>query len=100
MAMGNHLSVAGALGFFDDSPKIREVLAEMLERQGAAVTAGGPAEHAPDVLQRRRPDVLLSDLEVPEKDGLWLTGQVRALAPSNWTQVQSARGTTAIGVSA
>jgi hypothetical protein len=44
--------------------------------------------------------VLLSDLEVPEKDGLSLTGLVRALAPSNWTQVQSARGMTAIGVSA
>ena len=76
------------------------MLAEKLERQGAAVTAGGTAEHAPDVLQRRRPDVLLSDLEIPEKDGLLLTGQVRALAPSNWTQVQSARGMTAIGVSA
>jgi len=52
--MGNHVSVAGAVGFFDDSPKIREVLTEMLERQGAAVTAiGAPCSHVRELVQRK-----------------------------------------------
>jgi CheY-like chemotaxis protein len=65
----------------DDSPEVREVLTRMLEWQGATVTAAGAAEHALDLLEQSRPDVLLSDLEMPEKDGYWLIGRVRALAP-------------------
>jgi CheY-like chemotaxis protein len=65
----------------DDSPLIRGVLIQMLEWHGATVTAAGDAEHALDLLEQLRPDVLLSDLEMPEKDGYWLIGRVRALAP-------------------
>jgi CheY-like chemotaxis protein len=45
------------------------------------VTAVGTAEHALDLLEQLRPDVLLSDLEMPQQDGYWLIGRVRALAP-------------------
>lgn len=65
----------------DDSSDLRKALTEVLEREGAVVTAAGTAERALDLLQRLRPDVLLSDLEMPDKDGYWLIGRVRALAP-------------------
>ena len=65
----------------DDSPELREALTAVLEREGAVVTAAGTAERALDLLQRLRPDVLLSDLEMPDKDGFWLIGRVRALLP-------------------
>jgi len=65
----------------DDSSAIREMLTQILEGQGATVTAVGTAEHALDLLEQLRPDVLLSDLEMPEKDGYWLIRRVRALAP-------------------
>jgi CheY-like chemotaxis protein len=65
----------------DDSPELREAVTDVLEREGAVVTAAGTAERALDFLQRLRPDVLLSDLEMPDKDGYWLIAQVRALAP-------------------
>jgi CheY-like chemotaxis protein len=45
------------------------------------VTAAGTAEQALDLLERLRPDVLLSDVEMPEKDGYWLIDRVRSLAP-------------------
>ena len=48
----------------DDSSAIREVLTQILEWQGATVTAVGTAEHALDLLEQLRPDVLLSDLEI------------------------------------
>jgi CheY-like chemotaxis protein len=65
----------------DDSSMIREVLTRMLEWHGATVTAVGSAEHALDLLEQLRPDVLLSDLEMPEKDGYWLISRIRALGP-------------------
>lgn len=65
----------------DDSPEIRDLLTAMLGQAGATVTAVGTAEHALDLLEHLRPDVLLSDLEMPDKDGYWLIGRVRALAP-------------------
>ncbi len=65
----------------DDSPEIREALSTILEGEGARVTAVGTAEDALDLLEQLRPDVLLSDLEMPRKDGYWLIRQVRALAP-------------------
>jgi CheY-like chemotaxis protein len=51
----------------------------MLECRGAAVTAVGSADEALEALQREHPDVLVSDLAMPDKSGYWLIGQVRAL---------------------
>ena len=65
----------------DDMPYVRDVVTEILERDGATVTAVGTAEEALEVLQRERPNVLLSDLSMPGKGGYWLIGQVRALPP-------------------
>src|SRR3989442_13702087 len=65
----------------DDMPYVRDVVTEILERDGATVTAVGTAEEALEVLQRERPTVLLSDLSMPGKGGYWLIGQVRALPP-------------------
>ena len=51
----------------------------MLEHSGAEVTAVDTADEALEALVRTRPDVLLSDLQMPGKGGYWLIGQVRAL---------------------
>jgi CheY-like chemotaxis protein len=65
----------------DDYESVRTVVAAMLEHCGAAVTAVGSADEALEVLKRERPDVLVSDLAMPDKGGYWLIGQVRALPP-------------------
>src|SRR3989449_10194712 len=66
----------------DDMRSVRQVVTDILECAGATVTAVDSAEDALDILQRERPNVLLSDLSMPEgKDGYWLIGQVRALPP-------------------
>ena len=65
----------------DDCAAIRRLLAMTLEECGAAVTAVGTAEAALEAVVRERPDVLVSDLEMPNKGGYWLIGQVRALPP-------------------
>ena len=65
----------------DDSRVSRDLLSVTLESYGATVTTVSTAEHALDLLEQLRPDVLISDLEMPDKDGYWLIGQVRALGP-------------------
>jgi len=80
IAEGFHLHGVRVL-VVDDMSDVREVVTEMLERDGATVTAVGTAEEALEVLQRERPTVLLSDLSMPGKGGYWLIGQVRALPP-------------------
>jgi len=64
----------------DDDAFVRDVLTEVLEMHGATVTAVETAQEALTTLQAWRPDVLVSDLEMPDKDGYWLIAQVRALS--------------------
>jgi CheY-like chemotaxis protein len=63
----------------DDAPDVRDVVTDILEQDGAEVTAAETAEKALEILRRERPNVLLSDLTMPGKGGYWLIGQVRAL---------------------
>jgi len=63
----------------DDNPLVREMLATGLARFGATVTAEVSADVALATLTRERPDVLLSDIEMPGHDGFWLISQVRIL---------------------
>jgi len=65
----------------DDAPILRRLLSAALEEFGAAVTVVETADAALEAVRRERPDVLISDLEMPGKGGHWLIGQVRALAP-------------------
>src|ERR1043166_87322 len=59
----------------DDSPAIRGVLTEALRCAGATVTATDTAQRALDLVEQLRPDVLLSDLEMPAKGGDWCSSE-------------------------
>lgn len=67
----------------DDDARVRLVLTALLEADGASVTGVGSAAQALRVLPVERPDVLLTDLNMPEVDGLGLIRQVRALPPEH-----------------
>lgn len=76
----------GALGpvhvlVVEDAPEVREMLVETLQESGARVTEAKTADEALVLLEQERPDVLLSDFDMPGHDGLWLIEQVRKLPP-------------------
>ena len=81
----------------DDAPAVRQAVTDILESVGAAVTAVGSAEAALAALQAELPDVLVSDLSMPEKGGYWLIGQVRALPPERGGATPAAALTGATG---
>jgi PAS domain S-box-containing protein len=61
----------------DDEQDARHLIATVLEKQGAEVFAAGSAREALGTLEREMPDVLISDLGMPDEDGLALIRQVR-----------------------
>jgi PAS domain S-box-containing protein len=63
----------------DDEADARVLLSTMLQQWGARVIAVGSADEALEVLGRLRPDVLVSDIAMPDKDGYDLITAVRAL---------------------
>ena len=65
----------------DDCDRVRATVVDMLEHYGATVTAVATADAALEALVRERPDVLVSDLVMPDKGGYWLIREVRALPP-------------------
>jgi len=65
----------------EDEGDTREVLDMLLRESGADVEAVPDAEAAMHAMQSRPPDVLISDIGMPEMDGYDLIRQVRRLAP-------------------
>jgi signal transduction histidine kinase/ActR/RegA family two-component response regulator len=65
----------------DDDRNTREMLQEALRIAGADVDAAGSVREALEKLRRFRPDVLVSDIGMPEQDGFDLVRQLRALPP-------------------
>ncbi|HEV8142948.1 MAG TPA: response regulator [Methylomirabilota bacterium] len=65
----------------DNNADVRDVLSVTLGMCGATVTTPETAEQALTILQAWRPAVLISDLQMPGKDGYWLITAVRALTP-------------------
>lgn len=71
----------------EDGIDTRELVAFLLEEQGAQVTAVSSAQSALTALAQSKPDVLLSDIGMPEMDGYMLIQQVRMLAPEQGGQI-------------
>ena len=65
----------------DDEPDARELIGELLRECGAQVEVASSVAEALEALQRMRPELLLSDIGMPGRDGYQLIREVRALAP-------------------
>jgi CheY-like chemotaxis protein len=61
----------------DDQADARRVLTMVLERAGAVVTTADSARTAIETFLKARPDVLVSDLGMPDQDGFDLIRQLR-----------------------
>jgi two-component system, chemotaxis family, sensor kinase CheA len=61
----------------EDSLSTREVLRVLLEEQGFRVRLAGDGEEALQRIAERLPDVVVSDVNMPRRDGLSLTRELR-----------------------
>jgi CheY-like chemotaxis protein len=74
------ISLAGVrMIVVDDEPDVRELLRRVLVKCGGEVTAATSAIEALQLVDRVRPDVLISDIGMPDVDGYELIRRVRML---------------------
>ena len=67
----------------DDEADARGLLKRILEDCGATVLLAGSAAQAIEIVQRDGPDILVSDIGMPEEDGYELLRRIRALGTAN-----------------
>jgi CheY-like chemotaxis protein len=71
----------------DDDVDSREFVTFALEECGAVVTAVASAGEAIAALALEQPDLLVSDIGMPEKDGYMLMREIRAMPPEQGGQI-------------
>nr|WP_278002813.1 ATP-binding protein [Nodosilinea sp. LEGE 06152] len=71
----------------DDEANTREFMAFLLELNGAKVVTAASADEAISVLAQFAPDILLSDIGMPQVDGYTLMRRVRSLPPKQGGQI-------------
>ncbi|HEY9761192.1 MAG TPA: PAS domain S-box protein, partial [Trichocoleus sp.] len=86
--LGHSLALSGTrILVVDDENDARELLVFLLEQQGVQVIAANSAYEALLLLTQFKPDVLISDIGMPDMDGYMLIQQVRKLAPEQGGQI-------------
>ena len=65
----------------EDHDDSRTLLATLLAIYGAQVTAAATVQEAIESFERISPDVLVSDINMPDEDGFALIERVRAIGP-------------------
>jgi DNA-binding NtrC family response regulator len=76
----------------EDKESLRLMLRRALEAEGYTVVEAGDQDEASDVMQRYRPNVVLSDLRLPRGDGLGVLRAAREFDPDMPVIVMTAYG--------
>jgi CheY-like chemotaxis protein len=63
--------------FVDDNVDAREIVSSYLQYSGAVVQVAASAEAALDIYRRVYPDIVITDLSMPGRDGTWLLKEIR-----------------------
>src|SRR5687768_2802171 len=66
----------------DDEPSVRAVLARWIRGLGHEVLEAESADIALQVMEKHNAAVLFTDIQMPGRDGLWLTAEVRGRYPT------------------
>ena len=82
----------------EDDEGTRESLVEILSEAGASVRASASVAEALEALSEFRPDVLLSDLAMPGRDGFSLIAELRARPPEHGGDIPAAAVSALAGV--
>ncbi len=65
----------------DDEANIRDLLAQFFIASGYRVTSVASAAEAMDIARHERPDLLISDLQLEDSDGLEMIARFKSLHP-------------------
>jgi PAS domain S-box-containing protein len=74
----------------DDEADTRELIREVLKECGSEVITSNSAADALIALEEHKPDILISDLGMPDEDGYSLISKIRALPDERGGQIPAA----------
>jgi PAS domain S-box-containing protein len=74
----------------DDEADTRELIREVLKECGSEVITSESAAEALEALEQHKPDILISDLGMPDEDGYSLISKIRALPDERGGQIPAA----------
>jgi CheY-like chemotaxis protein len=66
----------------DDEPSVRDVFAELLEKRGHVVSIAPNGREAIKLVAAAPVDLVITDIVMPEMDGIELMGQLRRNVPT------------------
>jgi two-component system response regulator PilR (NtrC family) len=84
----------------DDEQSMREMLTIMLTREGYEVLAADSRTQAAAVLAKAPADMVITDIRLPDGDGIEILRHVKAASPETAVVVMTAFGTTETAVAA
>ena len=69
--------------YVEDEPEVREGIARALKRRVGVLETAANGKEGLALFLQQRPDMLITDLEMPVMDGLEMVRQVRAQSPES-----------------
>jgi two-component system, NtrC family, response regulator PilR len=84
----------------DDEQSMREMLAILLKKEGLDVRSAGSRSEAAETLRRGPVDLVLTDVKLPDGDGLEILRHVKSGSPETAVVVMTAYGTSEMAVAA
>src|SRR5260370_13973558 len=84
----------------DDSAVDRSRVEKLLVKEGYQVQSAPGGREALEILKREPPDLVLTDMQMPEIDGLQLVQEIRSKYPAIPVILMTAHGSEEIAVEA
>ncbi len=84
----------------EDDLRMRELLRELLQREGYYVDTAEDGSKAFDILERKAFDIVITDLKMPDIEGISLLQRIKELYPDTLVIVITAYGTVESAVEA
>ncbi|WP_040006005.1 sigma-54-dependent transcriptional regulator [Fibrisoma limi] len=92
--------MAATILLIDDEDRLRQLLARLLSLEGYTILEASDARSGLKVLEREDVQLVISDVKLPDKNGIELTAQIKQAYPATEIIVLTAYGTIADGVTA
>ena len=84
----------------DDDQQVQRLICDVLKREGYAALPASDGQQGLELFQKEKPTIVLTDIRMPNMDGIELLKAIKKLSPVTQVVVISGAGTTADAIEA